>query len=207
VQQQLFPKKNNQKIKFNKNLVKMQSQIESAVTNGSANGSKESSLRPVSPQESTKENGINGLSNGTNNSNGTNCNQNSTKNNEVLEENRSLSPSTVQSQQQTSKTLQQGQTQQSQESQQNQNGSPENNDTKDNLTKDDKHENNLNGKQENSSNLHHVNKSVVVNTFHPDPSKSAFMSPNNGGSPGNSIKLIMFENQKKKHLSYFAIGI
>lgn len=192
----------------------MQGQIESAVTNGSANGSKESSLRPVSPQESTKENGINGLTNGTNNSNGTNCNQNSTKNNEVLEENRSLSPSTVQSQQQTSKTLQQGQTQQSQQSQQNQNGSPvehQNNDTKDNLTKDDKHENNLNGKQENSSNLHHVNKSVVVNTFHPDPSKSAFMSPNNGGSPGNSIqtyfKVLGLKSRKKIYISDFAIQI
>ena len=79
----------------------MQNQIESAVTNGSANGSKESSLRPVSPQE-TKENGINGLTNGTNNSNGTtNCNN--TKNNEV-EENRSISPS---QQQPSNKTVQQ----------------------------------------------------------------------------------------------------
>ena len=164
----------------------MQSQIESAVvsTNVSSIGSKESSLRPMSPQE-TKENGINGLTNGTNNSNGTSCN--STKNNDVdCTENRSLSPSTVQSQQ-TNKTAQQQQSQhQSQQQQQSQNGSDQINETKDNLTKDDKLENNLNGKQENNSNLHHVNNTAsVVNTFQPDPSKSAFMSPNNGGSPGN----------------------
>ena len=87
--------------------------------------------------------------------------------------------------------MQGGGSQQQSQQPQNQNGSPSDqniNDTKDNLTKDDKLENNLNGKQENSSNLHHVNNSAVVNTFHPDPSKSAFMSPNNGGSPGNKRK-------------------
>ena len=40
----------------------MQSQIETTVTNGSPNSSKESSLRPLTPE--TKENGINGMTNG-----------------------------------------------------------------------------------------------------------------------------------------------
>ena len=55
----------------------------------------------MSPQEN-KENGINGMTNGTNNSNGTNYND--TKNNEV-EENRSISPSSQQ--QPSNKTVQQ----------------------------------------------------------------------------------------------------
>ena len=56
----------------------MQSQIETTVTNGSPNSSKESSLRPLTP-ENTKENGINHITNGsTNGSNGSDSDHNQT---------------------------------------------------------------------------------------------------------------------------------
>ena len=129
----------------------MQSQIETTVTNGSPNSSKESSLRPLTP-ENTKENGINHITNGsTNGSNGSDSDHNQTATSSPKPQNNGGSEDT--------KNIENNQ------------------DTKENSTKENqnggsKHENceisinsNSNGQQ-------------TMPTFQPDPNKSAFMTPN-----------------------------
>ena len=136
----------------------MQSQIETAtVTNGSPNSSKESSLRPLTPD--TKENGINGITvNGsstvTNGSNGSSKDIDSDPSSSPKPQNGSNGGS----EDLTKENL--------------------NNETKENSTKEIQ-----NGGSKIENNLDIVNNSnhqtqQNMPTFQPDPNKSAFMTPN-----------------------------
>ena len=136
----------------------MQSQIEATVTNGSPNSSKESSLRPLTPDLQTKENGINHgtITNGSTNGSNGSCNAIPDIDSEDSSQNKP-----------------------------NHNGqnSHDNEICTSDETKDNSKENggNTNGSSnkdssEQTNGQNHSNPTMP--TFQPDPSKSAFITPN-----------------------------
>ena len=142
----------------------MQSQIEGTVTNGSPNSSKESSLRPLSPIEQTKENGINHVNGSTNGSNGSNGSESDGCNQTIIDSSQ-VGKAVV-----------------------GQNGSGNNHHdneiTKENETKENSKDQNGSNNKNNDNNDPTSNggsnhsQQPSMPTFQPDPSKSAFITPN-----------------------------